>query len=306
MAIRTKVYPESNGVRFRLTGTCVRQFSLLVPALTVLFVGFAIPFAILVSYSLQQPSDGSIVEYGLANFLKLITEPLYQKTILTTLGIALAVVLVTLVIGYALAFSIMRTSQRYRQLLLGLVILPLFLSGVIRTFGWLVLLAPNGPLALVLKGLGLIDGGLLLLGRPSGVIVGLTHVLLPFMVLAVASNLSQLDSRLEEAAGGLGASRVSTFIRVTLPLTVPGIATGSAFVFILAMGGFVTQSMLGYGRVQVLPLLVFDQATAGFNWPLASAVAVTMLIITFVFLALLKWVLSGRLGNVRSARALGV
>jgi len=275
------------------------------PALLALAVLFLAPFVILVAYSLLESepfkATGDRV-YGLSNFIKLTTESLYQGTIFTTLWIALLVVVLTLIIGYALALSILRCGGRHRRLLLGLVILPLLLSGVIRTFGWMILLAPNGLLALLLQFLGISEGPLPLLGRPVGVIIGLTHVLLPFMVLAIASNLAFIDSRLEEAAGGLGASPLRTFVRVTLPLTAPGIATGSAFVFILAMGGFVTQSMLGYGRVQVLPLLVFDQATTVLNWPLASAAAVIMLTITLIFLAFLRWVLSGRLGYVRAQR----
>lgn len=291
-----------------LSRTTAARLSLLAPALLVLVACFLVPFVILVSYSLQEPATASAEgerTYGLANFVKLTTESLYQQTILTTLWIAVVVVVITLILGYALAFSIMRCSTRHRRLLLSLVILPLLLSGVIRTFGWMVLLAPNGLLALLLQSFGLTDGGIALLGRPAGIVIGLTHVLLPFMVLAIANNLAYLDPRLEEAASGLGASPIRTFLKVTLPLTAPGIATGTAFVFILAMGGFVTQAMLGYGRVQVLPLLVFDQATVGLNWPLASAAAVIMLIITLLFLTFLQRILSGRLGHARWSRRSG-
>ncbi len=283
-----------------------RQVALLLaPAALSLIFLFMVPFLILVLYSVTRSggnTDLVLTDFGLFNYLKLVTHGLYIKAILRTLWIALAVVAIDLVLGYAMAYAIAKVGGRYKQLLLGFVVLPLLMSGVIRTFGWMVLLAPNGVIAIALQKIGLLDGALSLLGHPSGVIIGLSHVLLPFMVLSISSNLSYIDGKLEEAAAGLGASPWRTFLRVVLPLTMPGISTGSTFVFILAVGGFVTQSMLGYGRVQVLPLLIFDLATATLNWPLAAAAAVTMLAIILVFLSTLHWIVSMRFPHAADAR----
>jgi len=266
--------------------------ALLGPALIVVAIFFLAPFAILLAFSIGAAAQGGrSVGFTLGHFARLLGEPLYQQIILTTVWIALVVTALTLVIGYAMAFALVRSRSRYRRLLISLVVLPLMLSGVIRTFGWIVLLAQNGPVNSVFLQLGLIDGPFRFLGTTLGVIIGLTHILLPFMVLAIVSNLSYIHPSLEDAAKGLGATPLRGFLRVTLPLSIPGIATGTLLVFIMSMGAFITPAMLGYGRVKVLPIIVFEQTTTVVNWGFASAAAVTLLMITMAFLAVHRLVL---------------
>jgi putative spermidine/putrescine transport system permease protein len=198
------------------------------------------------------------------------------------------------VIGYAMALALARSRSRYRRFLVNLVVLPLMLSGVIRTFGWIVLLAQNGAVNSVLAQIGAIDAPVKFLGTNLGVVVGLTHILLPFMVLAIHSNLSYIPPALADAAGGLGATPLRSFLRVTLPLSLPGIASGTLLVFIMSMGAFITPAMLGYGRIRVLPILVFEQTTTNVNWNFASAAAVTLLLITMAFLFVHRRVLRPR------------
>ncbi len=272
---------------------------LLTPAVVVVAVFFVTPFAILAAFSLGATTQGATPGFSLtfAHYQRLFGEPLYLRIIVTTVGIALVVTTTTLVIGYSMALALARTRARARRLLVSLVVLPLMLSGVIRTFGWVVLLAQNGAVNSVLGELGLIDGPFRFLGSNLGVVIGLTHILLPFMVLAVASNLSYIHPSLEDAAKGLGATPLRSFLRVTLPLSIPGIATGTLLVFIMSMGAFITPAMLGYGRVKVLPIIVFEQTTTTVNWNFASAVAVTLLLITMAFLAVHRLILRSHGGS---------
>jgi ABC-type spermidine/putrescine transport system permease subunit I len=269
---------------------------LLAPALIVVVECFVFPFLLLFAFSLGSSITGGAVKWGLtlSHFWRLVSEPLYQRIILTTIGIALEVTLATLVIGYAMAFALVTSRTRYKRFLVNLVVLPLMLSGVIRTFGWIVLLAQNGAVNSVLGQLGVIDAPFRFLGSNLGVVIGLTHILLPFMVLAIHSNLAYIPSSLADAAGGLGATPLRSFLRVTLPLSVPGIATGTLLVFIMSMGAFITPAMLGYGRVKVLPILVFEQTTTSVNLSFGAAAAITLLLITMTFLAVHKRVLRSR------------
>lgn len=269
---------------------------LLGPALVVVAVFFVLPFAILMAFSLGATMTGGAAKWSLtaAHFMRLIGEPLYQRIILTTLGIALQVTLLALLIGYAMAFALVKSRSRFRRFLVNMVVLPLMLSGVIRTFGWIVLLAQNGAVNSVLAQLGVIDGPFRFLGSNLGVVIGLTHILLPFMVLAIHSNLAYIPPSLEDAANGLGATPLRSFARVTLPLSIPGVATGTLLVFIMSMGAFITPAMLGYGRVKVLPILVFEQTTTNVNWNFASAAAITLLLITMTFLAVHRLILRTR------------
>jgi len=270
-----------------------RMAILLAPALLVVVVFFVTPFAILLAFSLGAKTSAQWTP-TLAQFLRLFGDPLYQRIILTTIGIALQVTVLTLVVGYAMALALVRSRSLHRRFLLNLVVLPLMLSGVIRTFGWIVLLAQNGAVNSVLGQLGAIDAPVKFLGTNLGVVVGLTHILLPFMVLAIHSNLSYIPPSLADAAGGLGATPLRSFLRVTLPLSLPGIASGTLLVFIMSMGAFITPAMLGYGRVRVLPTLVFEQTTTNVNWNFASAAAVTLLLITMTFLLIHRRVLRPR------------
>ena len=278
------------------------------PAVIVVAVFFLLPFAILVAFGLGATTQSGAPRWILtaAHFLRLFGEPLYQRIIWTTVEIALEVTLVTLVIGYAMALALTRTRSRFRRFLLTLVVLPLMLSGVIRTFGWVVLLAQNGAVNSVLSELGLIDGPFTFLGSKLGVVIGLTHILLPFMVLAITSNLSYIPPSLEDAANGLGATPLRSFLRVTLPLSIPGIATGTLLVFIMSMGAFITPAMLGYGRVKVLPILVFEQTTTSVNWNFASAAAVTLLLITMAFLVVHRRALRSQTDSRGTARGRGL
>jgi putative spermidine/putrescine transport system permease protein len=155
------------------------------------------------------------------------------------------------------------------------VVVPLLINVVVRSFGWMVILSRAGALNWILRALGLptID----VMYTWTGVTIALVHVLLPFMVLAIASTLETLDARLEEAALVLGASRPRVFLHVTLPLSLEGLITGSILCFTLTIGSFVTVMLLGKTSTMIMPLLIYQQLTVASNWPFAAAMGVTLL-----------------------------
>jgi putative spermidine/putrescine transport system permease protein len=179
------------------------------------------------------------------------------------------------------AYYFVRGRSRYQHWVFLGIIFPLLVSVVVRTLGWLVILGREGLINKVLVGLGLRAEGADLLRSFWSVTVGMVHVLLPFMILSIASVLGKIDRTLEEAAQSLGADDLRTFLRITLPLSVPGIAAGAIIVFSLTLGAYVTPWMLARGRVQVLAMTVYDEALVIVDWPMAAVVSVMLTVVAF-------------------------
>jgi putative spermidine/putrescine transport system permease protein len=193
------------------------------------------------------------------------------------LAFSLAVTLASLLAGYPIAYFMVRHVPRWSGLIIFLLVAPLLTSIIMRTFGWRVLLARRGFINTLLMDLGIIEAPLNLLNGPVVALIGTVHVLVAFMVLAIASSLQGVDRRLEESAMILGAGRISTFLRITLPLTIEGIGTGFILVFMLANGSFVTLLLLGGGSVQTLPLLIYQQFNTTRDFALAAAMSNVLL-----------------------------
>jgi putative spermidine/putrescine transport system permease protein len=214
------------------------------------------------------------------------------------LALGLTVTLSTLLIGYPLAFFLARTRSRWRNWLTLLVVFPLYLNLVVRTFGWIALLAQNGLVNQALQTLGVVQEPLKLLFNFAGLLIALTHIFLPFMVLVLIGPIQNIPRDVEDAARVLGASWGSTFLRVTLPLSMPGILSGSILVFVLTISALVTPRLLGGPTYQVMSTLIFDEFLQRLNWPAGSAAA---LLLTLMVLALVF--LSGVLARRTGARA---
>ncbi|MFI4986827.1 MAG: ABC transporter permease [Alphaproteobacteria bacterium] len=215
---------------------------------------------------------------SLAYYAKLLTDSYYLGVILTTLGVSLLVTAICLVVGYPVAYFLVRYAGRWSSLIIFLLIAPLLSSIIMRTFGWSVLFARRGIVNVALMDLGLIERPLMLLQEPASVIIGLVHVLVPFMVLAIASVLQGIDRRLEESAEVLGAGKLQSFLRVTLPLSLDGVGTGCILVFMLTNGSFVTMLLLGGGSVVTLPLLIYQQFILTQNVDFAGAMGNLLLV----------------------------
>lgn len=210
---------------------------------------------------------------------KLFTDPYYLNIIWVTVALSVGVTLICVVVGYPVALFLVRHSGRWSGLVIFLLIAPLLTSIIMRTFGWRVIFARRGMLNDLLLNFDLIERPISFLQGPSSVVVGLVHVLIPFMVLSIASVLRSIDPSLEESARILGASRIKTFFKVTLPLSLDGIGTGFIIVFLLANGSFVTLLLLGGGELRTLPLLIYQQFTISRDFQFAAAMSNVLLAI---------------------------
>jgi putative spermidine/putrescine transport system permease protein len=273
---------------------------LLAPSLALLLVGFVAPVALLVPTSVRPyvPLVGITSGFTLRHYVRLVTDSYYLEIIGRTLALGLAVTVTTLIIGYPVALFLARTRSRWRSWLTLLVVFPLMLNLVVRTFGWIALLAQNGLVNQALQAVGLVDGPVKLLFNFTGLMIGLTHIFLPFMILVLIGAIQNIPRDVEDAARVLGASWGGAFFRVTLPLSAPGIVSGSILVFVLAISALVTSRLLGGPTYQVMSTLIYDEFLQRLNWPAGSAQS---LLLTVIVLGLVY--LSGRLALRVGARA---
>lgn len=228
----------------------------------------------------------SVTRGGALLYAELLADPIVLRVLWRTVWIAVATTLFCVLLGYPLALFLAR-SQR-RNLWLILVISPWLVSIVVRTFGWMVLLGNRGVVNTALRDLGLIDVPIRVLFTPTAVLIGLSHVFLPFMVIAILSSLLQQDRRLEEVSRILGATRSQTFRRVTLPLSLPGVIGGSSLVLLMTTGAIVTPLLLGGLRDRMLGTQIYSEIFQIFNFERATAMAVMLLVVALLLVAPLR------------------
>ena len=261
---------------------------LLAPPLALALVFFVVPVVYLFWVSLHPASTSEL--YGasltLHNYADVLGDSFYLTIVRRTLGIAAVILGLCLVIGYPVAYFVALLPPRRRMLAILLLLFPLMVSNVVRAYGWVALLERRGVVNTALRDMRLIDAPLDLLYTPSAVVVALMTILLPYMVISIANTLAALDRRYEEAAQALGASPVRTFLHVTLPLSTPGIASGTLLVFLLTLSAYVTITLLGGPRSKQLVSLIYDSVTA-FQWPRAAALAFVLLALALVFTGLI-------------------
>ena len=260
-----------------------RLAALLGPGLFWLIVFFALPLVVILLYSFLTPgSTGNVVwRFTLDNYATLFTKDLYVNAYVRSLWMGIATTVICLLIGYPLALFIVQRSARWRGALLFLVLIPFWTNFLVRTFAWMIILSNNGVLNTLFQGIGLPRQTML--NTTGAVLVGLIYGELPFMVLPIYASLDRFDFTLLEAASDLGANRTRAFLRVMLPLTMPGVAAGSVLVFIPTVGQFVVSDLLGGAKVDMLGNLLqrlFTRSNPP-NWPLGSAMAlIFMLVLT--------------------------
>jgi putative spermidine/putrescine transport system permease protein len=253
-------------------------------------LGLMAAMAAVLQYSLRAYVPGSLDAGGLtlANFTALL-KPLYARVFLDTVWICLLTAFFSLLLGYPLAYALVRTpSVLVKSVILITAVTPLFLGEVVRTYSWIIVLGNNGFVNSMLLRAGLIEQPLQLMFTTFGVVVALVHVTLPIMVIMLAAALAHIDRDYERAAGTLGASPVRAFLTVTLPLSMPGIVAGVTTAFAWTFSAFATPQLIGGGRVNMVSNLVYQLGFASFNFPFAASLSVAGLALAIAVLALLR------------------
>lgn len=245
--------------------------ALLAPALLVTAVGFLEPLARLFAMSFSAKAG------PFAAYAAVLGDGIYARVFANTFLVAGLVTVVAVVIAWPLAFALSRLSAGWRAALFACVLFPLWISVLVRTFSWMLLLERNGPVNRLIVGSGLADQPLALVFNLTGVMIGMVHVLLPYAVLPIYSAVSRIDPGLIRASEGLGASAARTFLRILLPLSLSGVATAATFVFLLALGFFITPALLGGPSSMTLSMLIDGFVSERLDWPMAAAASMVLL-----------------------------
>lgn len=232
------------------------------------------PFTDLIEWA----EDGMMsIKVSFYNFLYIFGDDLYSSTYLNSLKISSVSTILCLLIGYPIAYGIIRSGPVARKMLLFAIILPFWTSFLLRVYAWMGLLADQGTINNLLIWMGIIDEPLRILYTEFAVYVGIVYTYLPFMILPLYANMEKLDGTLNEAAADLGSRPMNTFFKITLPLTIPGIVAGGLLVFIPATGEYVIPDLLGGGNVQMIGRVLYNEFARNVDWPIASAVAIVLL-----------------------------
>ncbi|PZO80272.1 MAG: ABC transporter permease [Mesorhizobium amorphae] len=254
---------------------------LLGPLLLFLLLAYAVPFFGIAGWSVTLP------EPGLGQYGTLFTDPLVRSVFLRTFRICLIVTLCSVVAAYAIAFLWVRGTRLQRRITEFCILVPFWISVLTRAFGWVALLSNRGLLNTWAQSLGILDAPLALVRNELGVVIGMTHFLIPFAVFPLASAMRSLDNRVLLAARGLGASRLRIFWSIFVPMTASGIVGAALIVFVFALGFFVTPAILGGGRSVMVAELVYLRVFQSPDWGLAAAISVVLVAIVGGLMALL-------------------
>jgi ABC-type spermidine/putrescine transport system permease subunit I len=244
------------------------------PLLLFMLLAFNLPIALMLSWSVAAPPD-VLVHYG-----QIFERAVYLKVLGNTFRIALIATAVCVVLGYPLAYWMRGLSPGRQMIAIALVVLPFWVSILVRSYAWIVILGNDGLVNRMLEGLGLIGAPVSFLYNQFGVILGTANVLLPFLVLPLFATMLRLDDRLLQAAASLGASSWTVFWRVFFPLTLPSLAAGAILVFILTLGFFITPAILGGGRVPMIANMLDLLINRLPRWELAAAISTVLMMMT--------------------------
>jgi putative spermidine/putrescine transport system permease protein len=277
-----------------MSGT-LRPVLLLCALPAAFFVAFFLaPMAVVLIASLTTPAG----QPTFAHYIRILADAYHWDVLWVTFRIGALTTLVCVLIGYPLAWYLVRIVRwrPWRRFCVILLVVPLFTSNIVRSFGWMVLLGRNGLVNDGLIGLGLIERPMRFLGTELGILIGLVYILLPFIVLAVGNALAKVDPALEHASADLGATPAGTFRTIIFPLSLPGLMAGAVMVFMLAVSAYVTPALLSGGRITVFSMLIFQQYSSVFDFNYGGALSITMLVLTLVLVAV-----AGRIGEPRRA-----
>jgi ABC-type spermidine/putrescine transport system permease subunit I len=265
---------------FSLSSRHLVPVLLVAPLVVYMVVLYALPVAAMLLRSISEPT------WTLDNYRELVGDSVFLNTLVNTLYTAAIVTVGTLVLGYPVALALVRT-RKMAPLILVIVLLPFWTSVLVRSYAWMVLLGRHGLINEALLASGLIDRPLRILNTPLATYIGMIHILLPYMILPIANALRQIDPSLARAAAGLGSPPWKTFLQITLPLSVPGVAAGGLLVFVLSLGFYITPAMLGGPRDITLSMLIAIQVEQ-LNWAYAACLSTVLLATALVVIAVFR------------------
>lgn len=256
---------------------------LLAPAMILYLAAYLPSLLLLVNFSVQTYVPGSVSgpPITLANYANFLADPYYRGLAVTTVWLSGLSSLITVGIAYPMAYKIVR-SRRQRRVLLPVVAISFFVSSLVRLYGWLGILARGGPLNELLTNLGLISHPISMLFTPAAVMIGLVDFGIPYAVLTLIGSINNLDQSLEHASQNLGATNWQTFLRVTMPLTFPGLLAALVLTFALNVSAVLTPIVLGGSRVPTMATQIYDSMVTTLNYPFASATIVILLVSVFL------------------------
>jgi putative spermidine/putrescine transport system permease protein len=275
----------------------IRPYLLILPAALLLGIFLVLPYLNIVVMSFREPGQGTPYGDGftLGNYVKFFSDGFYILQVVNTLWIGLLTTAICLVVGFPVAWQLAKADTKFRGLAYGLVLSPLLVGIVIRSYGWTILLGNNGLINRTLMNIGLIERPLPLMYNALGIVIALVHVFLPFMILPIMAAIQGVDPSLQAAARSLGASKATAFRRIILPLSLPGIQAGCILVFVLSLSAYVTPSLIGGLRVKTMAVTVVDALIDTFQWPFGSALALCLsvtgavAVVIFARLTRMKW-----------------
>ena len=263
------------------------------PLLLVLLLVFVAPVLLMAPLSLHEylPGTGVSQQWTLANYTDIVTDEYFREVVLRTLALGFGVTAICLVLGYPLAYYIANAGPTMRLTLTMLVIFPMLLNLVVRSFGWIALLANRGLVNNLLIDVGLIERPIKMMFNLFGLLVGMSHIFLPFMVLMLVPAIQAIPKDVQAAAYTLAASRARVFWSVTLPMSAPGILSGSILVFVLTISALVTPRMLGGPTYKVMATLIYDDFLQTLDWPAGAAMSFVLTGLTLLVIGLSSRVL---------------
>lgn len=256
-------------------------------AFTLLFIVGPLIYLIILSFLQRAEVWGVVNKFTLNNYIN-ITTPIYLKTFYESFKLAILSTALIIIIGYPFGYFMAKLSAAWRKLMMLLLMIPFWISSLIRLYGWIIIFRANGTLDKLLMGVGLTQEPLKLLYTYPAVTVGMVYALLPFMIFSVYSSAEKLDWSMIEAARDLGATRWQAFITVTLKMTLPGLLSGVVLTFIPSMGLFFIADILGGNKLVLVGNLIQEQLMKAHNWPFAAALSVVLMILTTLMIRLYR------------------
>lgn len=262
--------------------------TMVAPAVILMLVFYLYPLVQVLFISVTEPTP------GFGNYTQLATSSSLQRVLWTTARICATTTLIAVLLGYVVSYAMTAGSEAVRRWTLILVVIPLWISALVRAFAWVVVLRREGVVNTILQGVGVTDAPLALVWNEIGVVIGMVHYMLPYAILPLFANMRDIDQRAVMAARGLGATRWQAFRRIFLPLSVPGIVASAALVLVYSLGFFVIPAILGGGKTLMIAEYVRLQIVELVNWGLGTMLATILVAAVVVLLGLVTWAIGAR------------